>query len=186
VGSVVSLEAPWQAARVAPPNGPPDIDAWLARVYEPDDVPDDELNAPALRWLRRYFDTEGPAAGDVVGSAFLAYQLALAKVAVAAALHDLQISSSLRPLATVEDHDGSGVRICIDGGYIAPSMWALDKPEAFAEVAGYFQEQFDQSGAGAWPVCDRHDLGLHAEVRDGVAVCWCRKFQHSVAVVGSL
>jgi hypothetical protein len=159
---------------------------WLSRLYEPDDVPDDELNAPMRRWLRRYFDAKGPARWDVVKDALLAYQLALAEEAVAAALHDLQHATSLRPSVSVEDHDGSGVRIRLNGGYTAPSMWALDRPEAFAEVADYFQEQLDQSGAGAWPTCDRHDLGLHAEVRDGVAVWWCRKFQHPVATVGSL
>jgi hypothetical protein len=162
------------------------VENWLSQLYEPDDVPDDELNAPMLRWLRHYFDANGPAPSDVVKDALLAYQLALAEEAVAAAVHDLQHATSLRPSVSVEDHDGCGVRIVIDSGYTAPSMWALDRPAAFAEVADYFQEQLDQSGAGAWPVCDRHDLGLHAEVRDGVAVWWCRKFQHPVAPVGGL
>ena len=81
---------------------------------------------------------------------------------------------------------GNGIRISIDDGYTAPSMWAVERAEAFAEVADYFQEQLDQSGAGAWPVCERHDLGLHAEVHDGMAVWWCRRFQHAVAPVGSL
>jgi len=103
-----------------------------------------------------------------------------------AALHDVEAATTLRPSVAVEVHDEISVRIVIDDGYTAPSMWSLDRPEAFAEVADYFQEQLDQTEAGAWPVCDRHDLGLHAEVHDGVAVWWCRKFQHSVAPVGSL
>jgi hypothetical protein len=161
------------------------VEAWLASLYAPDDVPsDDDLNGPTLRWLRRYHSTNGPDSRDVVADALLAYQLALAEEAAAAALHDLEIATDLRPRVAVEDHDGLGVRIWINGGYTAPSMLALDKPEAFAELADYFQGQLDQSGAGAWPVCDRHDLGLHAEVHDGVAVWWCRKFQHAVAPVG--
>ena len=87
---------------------------------------------------------------------------------------------------SVEDHDGAGVRIVINDGYTAPSMWALDKPEAFAEVADYFQEQLDQSGAGAWPTCDEHNVGLHAEVWDGTAVWRCRLGKHIVAVIGEL
>jgi hypothetical protein len=164
----------------------PSVEVWLSQLYEPDDVPDDELNAPMLRWLRRYFDTEGSAPRNVVRDALLAHQLALAEAAVAASLHDLETSTSLRPRVAVEDHDGDGVRIWINGGYTAPSMWALDKPEAFAEVADYFQEQLDQSGAGAWPVCETHRVGLHAEVWEGAAVWRCRLGQHSVAMIGEL
>ena len=36
------------------------------------------------------------------------------------------------------------------------------------------------------PVCERHDLGLHGEVHNGVGVWWCRRFQHSVAPIGRL
>jgi hypothetical protein len=159
---------------------------WLSRLYEPDEVPDDELNAPMLRWLRQYFDAQGPAPWNVVQDALLAYQLALAEEAVAAALHDLEQATSLRPRVSVEAHDGSGVRIWINGGYTAPSMWALDKPEALAEVADYFQEQLDQSGAGAWPTCAEHNVGLHAEVRDRTAVWRCRLGKHTVAAIGEL
>ena len=163
------------------------VEAWLASIYAPDDVPsDDDENGPTLRWLRRYYTSDGPDSQDVVASAMRSYQLALAEEAAAAALHDLEAATGLHPSVAVEDNDGFGVRILIDGGYTAPSMWALDKPEALAEVADYFQEQLDQSGAGAWPVCDRHDLGLHAEVHNDVAVWWCRKFQHAVAPVGRL
>ena len=162
------------------------VEAWLSQLYAPDDVPDDALNAPMLRWLRRYFDVEGPASADVVSDALLAYQLALAEAAAGAALHDLEHATSLRPRVVVEAHDGGGVRIRIDNGYTAPSMWALDEPEAFAEVAGYFQEQLDQSGAGAWPTCAEHNVGLHAEVEGGTAVWRCRLGQHDVAPVGAL
>jgi hypothetical protein len=167
-------------------NDGPGVEVWLSQLYEPDDVPGDESNAPMIRWLRRYFDAEGPAPRNVVRDALLVYRLALAEEAAAAALHDLESATSLRPRVAVEDHDGSGVRILINGGYTAPSMWALDKPEAFAEVADYFQEQLDQSGAGAWPVCEEHSVGLHAEVWDGTAIWRCRPGQHSVAVIGEL
>jgi len=140
--------------------------AWLASFYEPDDVPDDECDEPTVRWLRGYFEAHGAAPRDVVERDLVAYLVALAEDAVAATLHDLETATSLRPSVAVEIHDEISVRIVINGGYTAPSMWAFDRPEAFAEVADYFQEQLDQSGAGAWPVCDRHDLGLHAEVRD--------------------
>jgi hypothetical protein len=92
----------------------------------------------------------------------------------------------LRPAVVVDVWKENAIRISINGGSTTPSMFESERPKAFAEVADYFQEQLDQSGAGAWPVCDRHDLGLHAEVRDGVAVWWCRKFQHVVAPIGSL
>jgi hypothetical protein len=36
------------------------------------------------------------------------------------------------------------VRIVVDGGFTAPSMWERTEPEAIAEVADYVQEQLDQ------------------------------------------
>lgn len=162
------------------------VAAWLSQLYAPEPVPNDELNAPMIRWLRRFYGAEGPASRLVVRDALLAYQLALAGEATAAALHDLEHATALRPRVAVEDHDGACVRISIDSGYTAPSMWELDKPEAFAEVATYFQEQLDQSGAGAWPTRDTHNVGLHAEVRRGAAVWRCRVGQHTVAAIGEL
>ena len=107
------------------------VEAWLASIYAPDDVPsDDDENGPTLRWLRRYYTSDGPDSQDVVASAMRSYQLALAEEAAAAALHDLEAATGLHPSVAVEDNDGFGVRILIDGGYTAPSMWALDKPEA--------------------------------------------------------
>jgi len=67
-------------------------------------------------------------------------------------------------------------------------MWEVEQPEAFAEVADYFQEQLDQHRllGSIWPVCSEHDVGLHAEVHDGQAVWWCRLGDHAVATVGAL
>src|SRR5258708_34593126 len=118
-------------------------------------------------------------------NAFLAYQIALANDAAAAVLDDLDRTTALQPVVVVEGHDGSGVRISINGGYEAPSMWELGRPEAFAEVADYFQDQL-WSEVGCWPVCEQHDIGLHGEVHDGVAVWWCRFGKHALARIGEL
>lgn len=118
--------------------------------------------------------------------ATVAHLVALAEEAVVAVLHDLHRATSLRPTVEVDQWMESSVRISINRGYTAPSMFAPAKPEAFAEVADYFQEQLDQSGAGAWPVCKEHNAGLHAEVRDETAVWRCRLGGHTVAAIGAL
>jgi hypothetical protein len=163
----------------------PELRAWLADLYAPDDVTDDEANAPILRWLRRYFEAEGSVPAEIVWDAFLAHQVALANEAVTAVLADLDRTSTFRATALVDVAWENTIRITINNGYTTPSMFAVERPEALAEVADYFQEQLDQE-LRCWPVCDRHDFGLHAEVHEGTAVWWCRPMRHTVATIGSL
>jgi hypothetical protein len=85
----------------------------------------------------------------------------------------------------VDKWEGGSVRIIVNNGFTAPSMWERTEPEAIAEVADYVQEQLDQE-LGCWPICDAHDVGLHADARDGVAVWWCRLGEHAVAPIGEL
>jgi hypothetical protein len=169
---------------VAQPKDPQSFDDWLATVYFPEQVPDDELNAPTLRWLRDFFDREGPVPVKHAREAFLAHQVELATEAATAVADDLQRSTPLRLVVAVEDNDGSGVRISINGGRTAPSMWELERPEAFVEVAEYFRDQLWDEGC--WPVCEQHEIGLRGEVHDGVAVWWCRAGEHALALIGEL
>ena len=164
------------------------FEGWLHSVtFNPDAPVDDpgEVTDANLRWLRRFFDAQGPVSTDVVNAAFLADQVTLANEAVAAVLNDLDRTSSFRPQVVVDDYEGNGVRIWIDHGYIAPSMWAVDRPEAIAEVAEYFQDQLDQT-VGCWPQCAEHDARLDAQVHDEAAVWWCRVGGHAVALIGEL
>lgn len=132
--------------------------------------------------MREFFDTHGAVPHAQVSRAAEEHLLALANNAAAAVLADLQSATLLRPTVIVDLYDG-GVRIAIDGSYAYPSMWEVAEPAAFAEVADYFQEQLDQE---CWPVCADHNTGLHAEVRGGDAIWWCRVGDHVVAHVGRL
>jgi hypothetical protein len=173
-----------QAIRMAQPEDPQGFDHWLAAVYAPEGVPDDELNAPTRQWLRDFFDLEGPVPAERAWEAFLAYQVALATEASTAVVDDLQRTTPLRLVVAVEDNDGSGVRISINGGWTAPSMWELQRPKAFVEVAEYFRDQLWDEGC--WPVCEQHGIGLRGAVHDGVAVWWCRVGAHALARIGEL
>ena len=112
-------------------------------------------------------------------------RFALANEAVRAVLGDVHRTTSLRPDVVVDVWYETAIRIVINDGWTTPSMFASERPEAFAEVADYFQDQLG-SKLGCWPVCDQHDLGLHGEVHDGVAVWWCRFGDHAVAPIGQL
>ncbi len=111
--------------------------------------------------------------------------VALAQRAVDLVLVDVHRTSSWQPTVLVDVWMGNGVRISVDGGFTAPSMSARTEPESIAEVADYIQEQLDQSPS-IWPVCAAHDVGLHAEVRDGRPVWWCRLGGHRVGLIGEL
>lgn len=171
-----------------PRSDPPGFQEWFQSVTSDPDAPTDdpgEVSPEHRRWLRRFFEAEGAASQEVTHRAFMSQFVALANEAVAAVLGDLHRTAPLRPRVVVDVWMEYGIRISIDDGYTAPSMWEIEQPEAFAEVADYFQDQLGQT-LGCWPVCQEHDLGLHAEVHDGTAVWWCRRMQHSVARIGSL
>src|SRR3989442_15987315 len=109
---------------------PPDFEDWLRSVTYIADSPEDdqgEVSPANRRWLRRFFEVEGAAPRDVVDRAFVRDQVALANEAAAAVLSDLHRTSSLRPTVAVDDYERSGVRIWINAGYTAPSMWAIER-----------------------------------------------------------
>jgi hypothetical protein len=62
-----------------------------------------------------------------------------------------------------------------------------DPVTALAAVADDAQEAVMISICGVWPTCPEHRLGVHARVRDGAAVWWCRvDGGHVAARVGQL
>jgi hypothetical protein len=177
--------------RVSARSEDPTFERWMKEIsHNPDAPPDDPgtVSAGWRRWLYRFFEARGPVAKDVVMRAAMEHQVALAEEAVAMVLADLHRTTELRPQVEVDVWMDASVRISIDGGFTAPSMWEVDQPEAFAEVADYFQEHLDQHPilGSIWPVCGQHDVGLHAEVHDGLAVWWCRLGDHAVARIGAL
>jgi hypothetical protein len=178
-------------------DSPPGFAGWLRSVTYNDDLPEKdqgEISPSNLRWLRRFFDVEGAVDRDVVSRAFLNHQVMLANEAVAAVLGDLHRTSAMLPTVVVDDYEGNGVRIRINDGYTAPSMWESERPEAFVEIAQYFQDQLDLADylqefadvQGCWPLCGEHGTGLRAEVHDGTAVWRCYSGAHTVAPVGEL
>lgn len=86
---------------------------------------------------------------------------------------------------------GAGVRLADGeqlnwGGHILPG--ACDDPtEALTSLAIMIQESLLEWTWRVWPVCPRHDLGVHGAERDGAAVWWCAgDGGHTLAPVGEL
>ena len=175
-----------QSERVSDPADDSDFERWLQEISQNPGAPDDdpgEVSPGWRRWLRGLFEREGPVSQEVVQRQAMTHHLSLANQAVTAVQADLHRTTAMRPSVEVDIWMGNSIRISIDGGCSAPSIWEVDRPEAFAEVADYFQEQLDQE---CWPVCQQHDVGLHGEVHDGTAVWWCRLGRHSIARIGEL
>lgn len=157
-----------------------EIDPDSTIVYESGDI------SPSwLSWLRAYFEIEGPESRDVVKAAAAVHQLALARDAAAALARDLHHTTVLRPEVVVDLWSEGWIRISINGGYTTPSMDAMDRCNAYVEVADYFQGKLAQR-TGMWPECRTHDAGAHAEAHEGVGVWWCRRGQHVIAPIGEL
>ncbi|MFG1807417.1 hypothetical protein [Streptomyces sp. NPDC049040] len=72
---------------------------------------------------------------------------------------------------------GAGVRLAggepLDwGGLILPDM-CDDPATALAALAVLIQESLLERTWQVWPVCPRHDLGVHGSEREREAVWWC-------------
>lgn len=86
---------------------------------------------------------------------------------------------------------GAGVRLADGerlnwGGPILPSM-CDDPAMALTGLATMIQESLLERTWRVWPVCPRHDLGVHGSERGGAAVWWCAGAGgHMLAPVGEL
>jgi hypothetical protein len=86
---------------------------------------------------------------------------------------------------------GAGVRLADGerlnwGGHILPSM-CDDPATALTSLAVMIQESLLERTWQVWPVCARHDFGVHGSERDGEAVWWCAgDGGHVLAPVGEL
>lgn len=114
--------------------------------------------------------------------------LATARRAVELVRADLDGASTLRPDVRAEPAtfvgDG-GVAIVVDGSEVQFPIAGLTEPEATAEIASLVQDLLAQP-SGLWPICAEHDVGLHADVHDGLAVWRCRLHGHTAAAIGDL
>jgi hypothetical protein len=86
---------------------------------------------------------------------------------------------------------GAGVRLADGvrlnwGGHVLPST-CDDPTMALTSLAIMIQESLLEQTWQVWPVCPRHDLGVHGSERDGEAVWWCAgDGGHVLAPVGEL
>lgn len=72
------------------------------------------------------------------------------------------------------------------GGPVLPNM-CDDPAKAVTSLAILIQESLLEWSRQVWPVCPRHDLGVHGSERDGAAVWWCAGGGgHTLAPVGEL
>ncbi|MEV0480528.1 hypothetical protein AB0I69_07890 [Streptomyces sp. NPDC050508] len=86
---------------------------------------------------------------------------------------------------------GAGVRLADGvrlnwGGPILPNM-CDDPAVALTSLAVMTQESLLERTWRVWPVCPRHELGVHGSERNGTAVWWCAgEGGHVLAPVGEL
>lgn len=174
------------------PEDSADFEGWLDRLggttpgsEDDNEMVGDPVTGAELQWLRRLYDVRGPVEPDDAWSAFYTDLLALAGEAVAAVMGDLRRTTSHRPRVVVDLYLGTTVRISIDEGYTTPSMSSIDHATAFVEVADYFQTELAYD-LRLWPQCERHNTGLHPEVRGDKGVWCCRLGKHDVGSIGHL
>ncbi len=125
-------------------------------------------------------DTPGPDTAQLV---------AAAERALAPVIADLERACDIPAsiwIATESGYPTIWVSNGRSSGYAGTPM--DENPEvAKAEMADYVQGQLmDQDIERFWPSCLEHGRGLHAEVREGAAVWFCRGGEHAVAAIGHL
>jgi len=85
----------------------------------------------------------------------------------------------------IADEDVELVEVEFEGSYQGTALMGVDPADVLYQVADKVQDQVMDNQA-PWPTCDPHDAGVHAELREGRAVWWCRRGDHLVTEVGQL
>jgi len=112
--------------------------------------------------------------------------------ALAIVERDVRAGGITGPLAlTVQSWDPTGsawveFRGACQGNGLRPGA-GHDPQASLVQVADAAQETIMEVTWTVWPVCDVHDLGLHAELDHGTAVWRCTgNGTHTVAPIGEL
>jgi hypothetical protein len=167
---------------VAESSSDDSFDTWFVSIVQESA----ERRAEVMPWFRRLYDTHGAMTAGEVETAWGLDVLNAAERAVALTLNDVHRTTPWRPAIHLSDLYGNGLAITVEGHTRgATTADPTDDQAIVCEIADHIQEDLCERYA-LWPVCARHDAGLHAEVHDGAAVWWCRLGNHAVAAVGAL
>lgn len=147
-----------------------------------------EVEQTLRDWLSELYDREGPVGDARVRMAVRDRQFELATWACELVNSDVARTAGCfgraAPLIL-----GYGVEELVEvefeGSYQGAGLMGVDPAEVLYQVADKVQDQV-MDNQRPWPTCDPHDAGLHAELREGRAVWWCRRGDHLVAEVGQL
>lgn len=161
-----------------------DFETWYADLTA--DVTA-ERRALVRPWFASLHAQHGPVTSAVASVAWALTRLNVAELAVALTLADLQRTTSWQPDVELSISDNA-VEITVDGHTRAPATTAdpWDEATIVCEIAEIIQEDVSEWNSEVWPMCDRHGVGLHAEVQARRAVWRCRKGEHVVSEIGML
>jgi hypothetical protein len=182
------------------PDDPVGFVEWLRSVNNFDATDPGVVSPGNRRWLRRFFEAEGPTSAEVAHRAFRADQVTVAGEAASAVLSDLRRTTSEQCAAAVEKDEWGSARVGFwytdritgnrYGGFAGSPVWEIERAEVFAEVADEIQDQLlgvvVDGMWRCWPECRQHNAGLHAQALDDRAVWWCRMGEHELAPIGQL
>ena len=160
------------------------FDRWLETVGASAAVGAD------LEWFRELHRADGAADDQQMRVAYRARQLELASWAGVLVNRDIEhttvVWGRLHALTWPADDDEPWVDVGF--GHLplsGASMMTVDPADILRQVADKVQDAV-MGQSSVWPECIPHDAGLHAELRDGRAVWWCRRGDHLVAEIGQL
>ena len=161
-----------------------EFEAWFASLTQGVSA---ERSAEIRPWFASLHQQHGAVTNEVASTAWALERLDVAELAVALVTADLQRTTAWQAdvaLSTFSD----AVEITVDGHARAPATSAdpWDRPTIICDIAEIIQEDVSESHAEVWPVCARHDVGLHAEVQAGRAAWWCPSGAHVLADIGLL
>jgi len=176
----------WEQQR----DDPPGFAQWFRSLSHFDASDPGEVEAESRAWFVRYFADNGPAAAEGVGDAYRRLQVEVASRAVTAVRADLARATSVPIDLAVEEDEWGGTRLAVNGRRSGEPIWGIDTAKVLVQVADDIQTELAdiviQGRTRFWPECTRHNAGLHAELRDGRAVWWCRGGDHESGEIGHL
>jgi hypothetical protein len=116
-----------------------------------------------------------------------AREMELAEHAAALIGSDVRRTTQLNPeLKALVWHENGAIAISYNRGFTTPAFFAIRAPEAVCEAADNLQTEVMHDLWTMWPMCPTHDVSLRPDPINAEATWNCRKFDHVVALIGSL
>jgi hypothetical protein len=161
---------------------------WILRNRQQVDIDFDfvQLNDPVLDWYRDVFSKSGPMPTGKLRELIDHTRSEILPAALVIFLREVDQEHRETLHVSVEESPCNVMsgRRCFY--LLGRELYSMSISEALVEIGEVVQDEVIDRDQEVWPVCDRHQAGLHPRLVAGRAVWWCSPGDHVLRGIGTV